>query len=62
MDKTCSSSEITAGLEDELAIAVGARVMLRRNIGTKRVLVNISIGTVTAADESKVRSYSPIEG
>ena len=39
---------LTAGLEAVLTIAVGARVMLRRNIDTKRGLVNGSIGTITA--------------
>ena len=39
---------MTAGLEAELTIAVGARVMLRRNINTKHGLVNGSIGTVIA--------------
>jgi len=33
LNKDCN---LTAGLEAELVIAVGARVMLRRNIDTKR--------------------------
>jgi len=45
---------LTTGLEAELAIAVGARVMLRRNIDTKRGLVNGSIGTVTAITSQQV--------
>ena len=43
LNKDCN---LTAGLEAELVIAVGARVMLRRNIDTKHGLVNGAIGTV----------------
>ena len=51
LNKDCN---LTAGLEAELAIVVGARVMLRRNIDTKRGLVNGSIGTVTAITSQQV--------
>jgi len=50
-NKDCN---LTAGLEAELMIAVGARVMLCRNIDTKRGLVNGSIGTVTAINSQHV--------
>ena len=39
---------MTAGLEAELSIAVGVRVMLRRNINTKHGVVNCALGTVTS--------------
>ena len=38
----------TAGLEAVLTLAVGARVMLRRNVNVKSGLVNGAIGTVVA--------------
>ena len=44
--KLNNDSNCTAGLEAELMLAVGARVMLRRNIDTKLGLVNGAIGTV----------------
>ena len=43
-----NDSNMTAGLESELSIAVGARVMLRRNIDTKNGLVNGALGTVVS--------------
>ena len=46
LEKLNNDSNCTAGLEAELTLAVGARVMLRRNIDTKRGLVNGAIGTV----------------
>ena len=48
LDKVNRDSNLTAGLEAELTVAVGARVMLRRNIDTKQGLVNGAIGTVTS--------------
>ena len=45
LNKDCN---MTAGLEAELSIAVGCRVMLRRNIDTKHGLVNGALGTVTS--------------
>ena len=46
LDKMNADCNMTAGLEARLSLAVGARVMLRRNIDTKAGLVNGAIGTV----------------
>ena len=46
LEKLNNDSNMTAGLEARLSLAVGARVMLRRNIDTKIGLVNGAIGTV----------------
>ena len=43
LNKDCNN---TAGLQAVLKVAVGAQVMLRRNIDTKAGLVNGAIGTV----------------
>ena len=43
LNKDCN---MTAGLEAKLSLAVGARVMLRRNVNTKTGLENGAIGTV----------------
>jgi len=45
LNKDCN---MTVGLEAEFYIAVGVRVMLRRNIDTKHGLVNGALGTVTS--------------
>ena len=54
LEKLNKDSNLTAGLEAELTLAVGARVMLRRNIDTKQGLVNGAIGTVTAISSQKL--------
>ena len=46
LDRLNKDCNLTAGLEAILRIAVGARVMLRRNIDTASGLVNGAIGTV----------------
>ena len=46
LDKLNNDCNLTAGLEAKLLLAVGARVMLRRNIDTNAGLVNGAIGTV----------------
>ena len=43
LNKDCN---LTAGLEAELVIAIGARVMLRRSLDIKKGLVNGAVGTV----------------
>ena len=48
LSKANKDCNMTAGLEAKLVLAVGARVMLRRNIDTKNGLVNGSIGSITA--------------
>ena len=48
MKKLNTDCNLTAGLEAVLQIAVGARVMLRRNMDTSNGLVNGALGTVTS--------------
>ena len=45
---------MTAGLEAKLLLAVGARVMLRRNIDTNAGLVNGAIGTVVSVQPNHI--------
>ena len=54
LEKLNNDSNLTAGLEAELTLAVGARVMLRRNIDTKQGLVNGAIGTVRSVSSHKL--------
>ena len=46
LKKLNTDCNMTAGLEAVLQVAVGARVMLRRNIDTRKGLVNGALGTV----------------
>ena len=48
MEKLNDDRNRTAGLEAKLSLAVGARVMLRRNIDTRAGLVNGALGTVVS--------------
>ena len=54
LKKANSDCSLTAGLEAKLTIAVGARVMFRRNMDTKHGLVNGTIGTVIAITSQRV--------
>ena len=46
LEKLNHDCNMTGGLQANLTLAIGARVMLRRNINTKAGLVNGAIGTV----------------
>ena len=48
LEKLNNDSNCTAGLEAELTLAVGARVMLRRNIDTIQGLVNRTVSFVSS--------------
>ena len=54
LEKLNDDCNRTAGLEAKLELAVGARVMLRRNIDIKAGLVNGAIGTVCSVSSSCV--------
>ena len=54
LDKLNNDCNLTAGLEAKLLLAVGARVMLRRNIDTNTGLVNGAIGTVLSIQKDHV--------
>ena len=54
LEKLNNDSNLTAGLEAGLTLAVGARVMLRRNINTEQGLVNGAIGTVIFISSQKL--------
>ena len=47
LEKLNKDCNMTAGLEAELKLAVGVRVMLRRNLDTSQGLVNGVLGTVS---------------
>ena len=48
MKKLNSDCNLTAGLEAVLQVAVGACVMLRRNIDTSKGLINGAVGTMVS--------------
>ncbi|KAL5460206.1 hypothetical protein EMCRGX_G033634 [Ephydatia muelleri] len=52
LNKDCN---MTAGLETELNLAVGARVMLQRNIDTSQGLVNGALGSVTTISKDCIQ-------
>ena len=52
LNKDCNT---TAGLEAELKLAVGARVMLRHNLDTAQGLVNRTLGTVAAITKEYIQ-------
>ena len=54
LEKLNNDCNCTAGLEAELTLAIGARVMLRRNVNTKQGLVNSAIGTVNCISSQKL--------
>ena len=54
VDKLNKNSNLTAGLEAELTLPVGARIMLRRNVDTKQGLVNGAIGTVSSISSQQL--------
>ena len=61
LEKLNNDCNRTAGLEAKLSLAVGARVMLRRNIHTKRGLVNGALGTVLSIAPNHVTvQYDPV--
>ena len=55
LEKLNKDCNMTAGLEAELKLAVGVRVMLRRNIKTSEGLVNGALGTVTAISKDCIQ-------
>ena len=54
LSKLNDDCNMTAGLEAKLLLAIGARVMLRRNIDTNAGLVNGAIGTMVSVQPNHV--------
>ena len=57
LKKLNSDCNMTAGLEAVLQIAVGARVMLRRNVDTSKGLVNGALGTVISIKAHHISAH-----
>ena len=55
LEKLNKDCNMTAGLEAELKLAVGVRVMLRRNLDTSQGLVNGALGTVSAISKDCIQ-------
>ena len=55
LEKLNNDCNMTAGLEAKLVLAIGARVMLRRNIDTTIGLVNGAIGTVLCISKEQIK-------
>ena len=55
LEKLNKDCNMTAGLEAELKLAVGVRVMLRRNLDTAQGLVNGALGTVSAITKEYIQ-------
>ena len=55
LEKLNKDCNMTAGLEAELKLAVGVRVMLRRNLDTTQGLVNGALGTVSAITKEYIQ-------
>ena len=55
LEKLNNDCNMTAGLQAKLVFAIGARVMLRRNIDTSIGLVNGAIGTVLSISKEQIK-------
>ena len=55
LDKLNNDCNMTAGLQAKLVFAIGARVMLCRNIDTSIGLVNGAIGTVLSISKEQIK-------
>ena len=55
LEKLNSDCNMTSGLKAKLTLAVEARVMLLRNMDTKKGLVNGAIGTVLSISNERVK-------
>ena len=55
LEKFNNDCNMTTGLEAKLVLAIGAHVMLRRNIDTTIGLVNGAIGTVLCISKEQIK-------